>query len=190
MAAHKPPAARVGINHNCTGSENLTAVRVLKGTQVPGGLQFPERMGAPLQRLFCSSPEGGDKEGSHLGGGGEEGWHHFPVVVASGLAEGEVNPLPARSRAIMLGSGGDLTQGTAPKGCSQPASFQGILFPSSPFLSSRTEARLRQEILGQGSLLGVRRKKINKSHKVRREKYADLVRQPELGYMLGNIPQP
>lgn len=37
----------------------------------------------------------------------------------------------------------------------------------------------RQEILRQSSLVGVRKTKINKLHKVRRENGADLVKQPE-----------
>lgn len=39
-----------------------------------------------------------------------------------------------------------------------PASFQGSLLPS-PFLSCRAEARLRQDILGQSSIVGIKNEK-------------------------------
>lgn len=77
------------------------------------------------------------------------------------------------------------------EGTSSLVSSQGFFSPSSlhgwggtllccpSFLSYRAGAMFRQEILRQSSLVGVRKTKINKLHKVRRENGADLVKQPE-----------
>lgn len=49
--------------------------------------------------------------------------------------------------------------GSAPQGFPSLLQFRAFSPTSSPFLSGRTEARLRREIMGQSSLVGIKKEK-------------------------------